>query len=915
MEKNALPLQQMNANIRNSHHKSNTLRPTMWLMRRAVWLVLLLTGGLGAVLFAQAGDDVRQTVYGPSAMIVNMERLFLLDNETMAVSESSYDRRGLNVDLPHSGLGNPYPTYLGIDSKGDKILLDVKGAGCVYRLFMSEMEKRTSCRLKIYLDGNDTPAIDEKVVDLCEGKIPGFPAPLVHIRNQTGSGGPATSQHNDVPIPFARAIRITTDDPGPNLYPNIQYHLFAPGTPIKSWTPGQDLSHALAMINRTGHDPKSQAGNITLSGSGTLSPGGRLALFEMQGPRQIQSIKIRIAGLSQWNGERLSHAGKSFTGASLFSVALFPRNDGVKLKRLHLVKPGASSAARVFVDGVEVGQWITRQENGLVRDNLFWRESEYYIPGQFTRGKNSISVKIENGKGGGSWNEFKYLVYCAHVDYALVNKDRDAIDKLTKGCGYRLSDILEIGSAESESRHRYVCTQEDWSGTIESRYPARKADAYLSILNNIRLQIHWDNEPNSGVDACLSGFFAQSRFGLDFPNHAVIARTIPVGLDEDDFLYCYFPMPFKQRGKVELVAAHIPMAAGIEYEIQYKDFKDSFENVGYFKTHEFYADKSETDTSNMTLLDVTGCGKFVGVTSNMEQSKLNRKGDAAFLEADERLYVDGSKTAAICGSGKEDFHGGSYYFWGGPYMLPFSGCVYNSKWGFNSERGTVKPYRCSAYRFMINDYVPFRSGLKFDMEHGSHLSYPGWPGEEKDAPNHDQEESHYLTFYYHNPEQAMALSDTLEVADAASQAAHHYDPRGKTPVTKTGNWDRNGYYDQTNHTASGMILSNGTANVFTLAIDSHNNGVMLRRLLWYAEANQEAFVSVDGQKVGVWYDAGKNWQKETDRKPMLWREAQFFVPAGFTRGKSKIQVGVAVASPTWTEYKYEVFSCNRQMTK
>ncbi len=861
------------------------------------------------LLSAQASDDERQPLYGASAMSANMERLFQLDNETMAFSESSYDRRGLNVDLPDPGLGNPYPTYLGIDRHGDKILLDVKGAGCVYRLFMSEMQRRTSCRLKIYFDGSDTPAINEKVVNLCEGKIPDFPAPLVHIRNQAGSGAPATSQHNEVPIPFARSIRITTDDPGPNLYPNIQYHLFAPGTPVESWSPGQDLSSVLTMINRAGHDPKSQVGNITRTGAGQLGPDRGLTLFEMKGPKQIQSIKIRIAGLSQWNGEPLSHAGKSFTGSSSFSVALFPRNDGVKLKRLHLVKPGASGAARVFVDGVEVGPWTTRQEKGLAGNDSFWRESEFYIPGQFTRGKESIAVKIENDRGQGSWNEYKYLVYSMHVDCALLNKDWDAIDKLTKGCGYRLSDILEIGNPESESGHHYACTKVDWNGTTESRYPARKADAYLSLLNDIRLKMVWDDAATPAVDACLSGFFAQSRFGVDFTNHAVIARTVPVGLDEDDFLYCYFPMPFQQRGKIELAAAHIPAGVGVEYEIQYKDFKDTFRNTGYFKAHEYYANKSETNTSNMTILEVAGCGKFVGVTSNMEQSKMNRINHASFLEGDERIYVDGSKTAAICGSGKEDFHGGSYYFWGGPYMLPFSGCVYNSKWGFNSDQGTTHPYRCSAYRFMINDYVPFRNGIKFDMEHGSHMGYRGWPGEEKDAPNHDQEESRYLAFYYHKPEAAMALSDTLEVADAASQAAHHYDPRGKTPVTKTGNWDRNGYYDQTNRTASGMTFSNGTDSAFTLAIDRHNTGVMLRRLMWYADANQEAEVWVDGQKVGAWYDGGKNWQNETDAKPMLWRETQFFIPARFTRERSSIQIRINANSPVWNEYKYEAFSC------
>jgi hypothetical protein len=859
-----------------------------------------------AVLLAPPGSPAQE--YGVSAMTSNLERLFQLTPGTMAFSESSYDRRGLNVDLPHQGLGNPYPTYLGTDSHGDRILLDVKGAGCVYRLFMSEFDHRTTARLKIYFDGSDTPAINEKIIDLCEGKVPGFPAPLVHIRNQAGSGGPATCQHNDVPIPFAAGIRITTDETGGGLYPNFQYHLFAPGTQVRNWSPDQDLSGVLAQINRTGHDPKSQAGNIVRAGHGELRPESRLTLFEMKGTKQIQSIKIRIAGLSQWNGERLSHAGKAFTGSSSFNAVLFPRNDGVKLKRLHLVKPGASCAARVFADGIEVGPWTDRSEKSLAPGDAFWSESEFFIPGKFTRGKSSVAVRVENARGGESWNEYRYRIYSVHVDHALFDQRWDAIDKLTKGCGYRLSDVLEIGDPESEGVHQYACTKEDWSGITESCYPVRKAESYLSYLNDIRVNIHWDGADFPAVDAPLSGFFGQSRFGLDVADHSVAARAVPVGLDEDDFLYCYFPMPFQRRAKVELVAGRLPDAANLEYEVQYKNFVGSFENVGYFKAHEFYADKSETDTSNMTLLEVPGAGKLVGVTSNMEQSKPNVRGDASFLEGDERIYVDGSKTAAICGSGKEDFHGGSYYFWGGPYALPYSGCSHNSKWGFNSHPGTTRPYRCSAYRFMIHDSVPFRSGIKFDLEHGSHMNYPGWPGEEKDAPNHDQEESYYVTFYYHQSEAAMTLSDTMDLGDAASQAAHRYDPQGKTPVTKTGNWDRNGYYDQTNCTHGGLALAAKAESTFTASIDRRNRGVMLRRLMWYADANQEAEVSVDGRTVGIWYDGGKNFQKETDPKPMLWRESVYLIPAGFTRGKSSLDVKIKVLSPAWNEYRYEAFS-------
>ncbi len=428
------------------------------------------------------------------------------------------------------------------------------------------------------------------------------------------------------------------------------------------------------------------------------------------------------------------------------------------------------------------------------------------------------------------------------------------------------------------------------------------------MQKDINLRIFFDNEITPSVDARLCDFFIQSEFGLDLPNHSTVGRALPVGLDQDNQLYCYFPMPFQKAARIELVSNRNVPTKDITYEIQYKSFTAPFSSVGYFKTAHVYANVTEDDNKNITLLNVKGSGKLVGVSANMMQDVLNAINNASFLEGDERIYVDGSNTSAICGSGKEDFFGGSYYFWGGPASLPYSGCIFNSKWGYNSESGTFKPYKSSAYRLMINDAVSFRSEIKLDIEHGSHFGYNKWSGEERDAPNHDQEKSHYLTYYYLNPDVAMSLSDTLETGNSISQKKHLYNIDNKTQVTKTGNWDRNGYYDQENHTSTGMALTGGGESAFTMTIHPKNSGCMLRRLMWYADANQEAEVYVDGEKVGIWFEGGKNFQKETDIKPMLWRDSQYFIPAKFVQSKSSIKIKLKVISNVWNEYKYEIFS-------
>ena len=891
-------------------------------MKRKLWTFTAVVIAIGCKLLAEDGYN------WPAE--VGMERLCYLMPETMAFSESSYDRRGLNVDLPAPGLGNPHATYLGKDELGDKIFLDVKGAGCVYRLFMSEMEERKNARLKIYFDGSATPAINEKVCDLAQARVAGFSCPLVHIRNQVGTGAPFTSQNIDVPLPFAKAIKITCTDPGPNLYQNIQYHLFPPGTLIETWSPEQDLTKSLEIVNRLGIDPKSTVGNGIVTGKKDLGAGVAVTLLEVTGKRQIQSIRIKLPGFTATAGETLTAIGNAFTNTSQFQAEVNPSNDGVRLQRVYAAKPGMSSQATVFVDGQEVGIWKTAvpepdmSSQAAVFDDVrevgnwktavpdasgapdqLWRESIFYIPRVFTKGKKTLLIKVVNGQPGKAWNEYAYSVFSNFTDADFTNPEREASDKKTKALGYRLTDRMMVGEATSAAAHAYACSGVTWRGETSSKYLARCAD-YVSMLTDIRIRMSWDDESVPSVDARLCEFFGQTEFGLENTERSAIGRSVPVGLDEDNQLYCYFPMPFRTKGVIELVSTRAQTTPAIGYEIQYKDFSDDFSRVGYFKTASVHEKKTATDTSCFTLVDVKGAGKLVGVSANMIGGPIVT---AAYLEGDERVYVDGGKTAAICGSGKEDFFGGSYYFYGGPASLPFSGCTYNAKWGYNSVfGGNDLPFKCSAYRFMINDCVPFRSQLKVYIEHGSHMNYPGWPGEEKDAPNHDLEESTYLTFYYLNPMPAMTLTDTLETANAESQVAHHYDPKDKTPVTKTGNWDRNGYYDQTNHTASGIAVLAQSVSAFTVRINPKNSGVMLRRLMWYADANQEAEVWVDGQNTGTWYDAGKNEQKETDKRPMLWRETPYFIPQQYTRGKDTLEVKIKVFSPVWNEYKYEVFS-------
>jgi hypothetical protein len=104
--------------------------------------------------------------------------------------------------------------------------------------------------------------------------------------------------------------------------------------------------------------------------------------------------------------------GASFAGSSQFTVKIDPANSGVRLRR-RLDKAMSRQMAAVYVDGVKVAErpWYNVDCEKTYRD-IRWVESDFEIPAKYTKGKNSITVKIENLNGPSrAWNEFFYWVF------------------------------------------------------------------------------------------------------------------------------------------------------------------------------------------------------------------------------------------------------------------------------------------------------------------------------------------------------------------------------------------------------------------------------------------------------------------------------------------------------------------------
>ena len=125
-----------------------------------------------------------------------------------------------------------------------------------------------------------------------------------------------------------------------------------------------------------------------------------------------------------------------------------------------------------------------------------------------------------------------------------------------------------------------------------------------------------------------------------------------------------------------------------------------------------------------------------------------------------------------------------------------------------------------------------------------------------------------VAYYYLGDTAMSAVSDELDVGDGASETAHAYAEAGRTwsgSTTDTYEGDDDGI-DVTDDGARHTGICS-----FTMAIDSSNAGVLLRRRMDHSVAHQRADVFVDDAAAGTWYDAGSN-------ATHIWRDSEFLVP-------------------------------------
>ncbi len=470
------------------------------------------------------------------------------------------------------------------------------------------------------------------------------------------------------------------------------------------------------------------------------------------------------------------------------------------------------------------------------------------------------------------------------------------------------------------------------AGTLRVLRLTAKASSAID-LGRARLRITWDGRKAPSIDAPIALFFgAATLYRRTSDEYLVKAMPVvvrfPKTADEVE-LSTYFPMPFFESAKVELVSSGVAIP-GVRVHVRTGGLTSDRRDLALF--HATYRDHGVPERGKDLVLldtrDVEGepswCGSFVGTTYQFSE-----RAELRTLEGDPRFFFDDAESPQAQGTGSEEWGGGGDY-WGGRTMtLPFVGHPVGAP--HLAPRDPEDALE-SAYRFLLTDLFPFGKNARIHLEHGA---VNDWP--ERYRP---------VTYWYGAPRACLVRSDTLKVGDPTDEAAHAFtwDPPVSEPEIVTSRFELG-----VDHLDGKEIFpatsdkgrhGRGTSQM-TLKLPSDNVGVFLRRKLDYSFADQRARVWVADDRddapfelAGIWHLAGSNrcvWVpspgelatvppilQESNRR---FREDELIVPSRLTRGRARIRVRIepfgeatplvpgATPPPNdWSAFRYDVYA-------
>jgi hypothetical protein len=230
-----------------------------------------------------------------------VKRLYDLDHLAVppqkgeyTVLASSYDRASTydaKTDTYHNWDANGDGGGI-IRKEGDEsVLMDVQGPGCIYRTWSATTDKG---HVKIYLDGDTTPAVDLPFTAYFDHSAEPFTRPNLVYKT------PSNGFDNFTPIPFQKSCKIVADD-GWGAYYHFNYTKFPAGTVVPTFKlplsteDNAALDTADKIMANAGTNPAgTRDGEKTDKVEFTIKPGDKGTVADLSGSGAITAIKVNF---------------------------------------------------------------------------------------------------------------------------------------------------------------------------------------------------------------------------------------------------------------------------------------------------------------------------------------------------------------------------------------------------------------------------------------------------------------------------------------------------------------------------------------------------------------------------------------------------------------------------------------------
>ena len=267
------------------------------------------------------------------------------------------------------------------------------------------------------------------------------------------------------------------------------------------------------------------------------------------------------------------------------------------------------------------------------------------------------------------------------------------------GRGWKISPCVRVKVGET-----FTFADIQGSGAIQQIWMTPTGNWRHSIL-----RFYWDNETEPSIEVPVGDFFA---CGLG--QYAQIS-SLAVCVNPGSAFNCYWPMPFRKQARVTLENLD-DKDMTVYYQINYALTKVP-KDAGYL--HAQFRRESPLKSKGLyTILDgVEGRGQYVGTYLAWEVHSPGWWG-----EGEIKFFLDGDqKFPTICGTGTEDYFGGSYNFdtKGSDgknrytvFSTPYSGLAQV----LPAEKIYEPGQRFGLYRWHITDPVRFKKDLKVTIQ-------------------------------------------------------------------------------------------------------------------------------------------------------------------------------------------------------